>query len=88
MAKVLIVYYSRSGNTKRMAEHVANGARETGVQVDLKSVEEIDLDELQQAVAPLLYRLECAADIIDILIENMRPFPFTWDHHLLDAGGE
>ena len=27
MAKMLIVYYSRSGNTEKMAEAVAEGAR-------------------------------------------------------------
>ena len=31
MAKILIVYYSRSGNTKEMAQHVENGIKEVYV---------------------------------------------------------
>ncbi len=38
---VLVVYYSKSGNTKLMAESVAAGARSSGkVQVQLKTVGE------------------------------------------------
>lgn len=47
MAKVLVVYYSRSGNTRAMAEHVAAGCREVpGVQVDLKPVADVTPDDL------------------------------------------
>jgi len=43
MARVLIVYYSRSGSTGQMAEEVAAGAREVkGAQVELKKVAEVD----------------------------------------------
>ena len=54
MAKVLIVYYSRSGNTKKMAEHVAEGARTAGGEVTLKRVEDTSVDELQAADAVIL----------------------------------
>jgi len=33
MAKLLIAYYSRSGNTERMAELIEEGARIEGVEV-------------------------------------------------------
>jgi len=47
MAKVLIVYYSRSGNTAKMAEAVAEGAKEVrGTEVTLKKVEQVSPDEL------------------------------------------
>jgi NAD(P)H dehydrogenase (quinone) len=47
MAKVLVVYYSRSGNTKAMAEHVTAGCQEVaGVEVDLKPVADITPDDL------------------------------------------
>ena len=46
MSKVLVVYYSRSGNTKKMAELVAQGARDAGAAVDLKSVKEVGADDL------------------------------------------
>ena len=43
MAKVLIVYYSGSGNTAKMAEYVAEGARDAeGAEVALKNVAEVD----------------------------------------------
>ena len=49
MAKVLIVYYSRSGNTAKMAELVAEGAREVqGADVTLKKVAEVDPKGLAQ----------------------------------------
>ncbi|MFH1783529.1 MAG: NAD(P)H-dependent oxidoreductase [bacterium] len=46
MSKIAVIYYSRSGNTRQMAELVAEGAKEDGVDVDLKKVEEFDLDTL------------------------------------------
>ena len=47
MAKVLITYFSRSGNTEKMAEAVAAGARRVaGVEVDLRPVEEVSVDDL------------------------------------------
>ncbi len=46
MAKVLVVYYSRSGNTEKMAQLVAEGAESKGAQVKLKSVQEVMVDEL------------------------------------------
>lgn len=41
MKKVLIGYYSRSGNTKKMAEYIAEGVRLTGNSVDLKKISEV-----------------------------------------------
>lgn len=46
MARVLVCYYSGSGNTKRMAELVAEGAEKAGVQVDLKEVGKVSRDDL------------------------------------------
>ena len=46
MVKILVGYYSRSGNTKAMAEAVAEGARSKGAGVDLKAVGDIDVDSL------------------------------------------
>jgi NAD(P)H dehydrogenase (quinone) len=43
MAKVLIVYYSRTGSTARMAELVAEGARSVaGTAVVVKKVDEVE----------------------------------------------
>lgn len=38
MAKALVIYYSRSGNTKKMAEQIAKGIEKEGVNTDLKDV--------------------------------------------------
>ena len=47
MARVLIVYYSRSGNTQKMAEAVREGVEETGgVDVEVKKVEETTPEDL------------------------------------------
>jgi NAD(P)H dehydrogenase (quinone) len=46
MVKILVCYYSRSGNTKKMGELIAEGAREERVTVDLKNVKDIDSDDL------------------------------------------
>jgi len=46
MARVLVIYHSRSGNTERVAQLVAAGAEEAGAEVVLKKVEETDPQEL------------------------------------------
>ena len=48
MVKILICYYSKSGNTERMAEEIAEGmkASKADVKVDLKKVEEVDVKSL------------------------------------------
>ena len=38
MPKILVAYYSRSGNTKTMAESVAQGVKESGETCDLKEI--------------------------------------------------
>lgn len=50
MPKVLVVYYSRSGNTKKMAEFVAQGVENVkDVDVELKAVRETQVEELLDA---------------------------------------
>lgn len=46
MAKVLVVYYTRTGNTKAMAKLVAVGAEREGAHVTLKDVEELGADSM------------------------------------------
>jgi NAD(P)H dehydrogenase (quinone) len=46
MAKLLVVYYTRTGNTKAMAEFVAAGAEKQGAVVALKDVEALNPDAL------------------------------------------
>jgi NAD(P)H dehydrogenase (quinone) len=46
MARVLVAYYSRSGNTREMADHVAEGVREAGGRVDVRPVTDVSVDDL------------------------------------------
>ena len=49
MPKVLVIYDSRTGNTEKMAVEIAGGAATTGVDVDLKKVDDANLDDLANA---------------------------------------
>ena len=51
MVRILVVYYSRSGNTQKMAELIAEGARGDGVEVEVKDVESTEADDLVAADA-------------------------------------
>jgi NAD(P)H dehydrogenase (quinone) len=47
MPRMLVAYYSRTGNTKRMAEEIAAGAGEVpGLQVDLRPIADVPTDNL------------------------------------------
>jgi NAD(P)H dehydrogenase (quinone) len=43
--QVLVLYYSKGGNTKRLAEEVAKGVESTGLKALLKSTEEVTKDD-------------------------------------------
>lgn len=44
--KILIIYYSRTGNTETMAEAIAQGVKDKGVAYDLKEITTVTVDEL------------------------------------------
>lgn len=46
--KMLIVYDSRSGNTEKMAQAVAEGVKAAGVEAVLKKVDDASVDEIPQ----------------------------------------
>jgi NAD(P)H dehydrogenase (quinone) len=47
MPRVLVVYYSKSGNTRKMAEYVAQGVGKVeDVDVELKAIRETQVEEL------------------------------------------
>ncbi len=48
MARIIVVYYSRTGNTEKMAKEVAKGAMEEGLETIVKSVEETNPEELKE----------------------------------------
>ena len=55
MPRMLIAYYSRTGNTKALAESIAAGAKETeGIEVTLKPVQQVQARELLSYQAIIL----------------------------------
>ncbi len=46
MAKGIVIYYSRSGNTKEMAEIVAEAMNKAGLKTDCKSAEKVKANDL------------------------------------------
>lgn len=46
MAKGIVIYYSRSGHTKEMAEIIAESMNEAGLSTDCQSVDKVKADDL------------------------------------------
>ena len=46
MAKGIVIYYSRSGNTKAMAELIAESMNQAGLSTDCKSVDAVKAEDL------------------------------------------
>lgn len=46
MAKAIVIYYSRTGNTKEMAEIITKSMNETDLQTECKSVSDVRAEEL------------------------------------------
>ncbi|MCS7151573.1 MAG: flavodoxin domain-containing protein [Endomicrobia bacterium] len=46
MSKIIIIYYSETGNTKKMAELIAESVKEEKVDVVVKNVEDTNVKEL------------------------------------------
>ncbi len=44
--KILVIYYSQTGNTKSMAKEVTEGVKAEGIDVELKDVEKVKSKEL------------------------------------------
>ncbi len=47
--RLLIIYYSGTGNTRRMAEEISKGAEQLGIDVEEKRAEDCRLDDLVKA---------------------------------------
>jgi len=48
MPKILVAYYSATGNTKKLAEAISEAILSEGVKVDLKKIEDIKVDSLPE----------------------------------------
>lgn len=74
---VLITYYSKTGNTHQMAEAVARGAaRVQGVQVILKTVNEVSTQDLLDAGAIIVGSPVYNANVAPAVMEFMTSWPF------------
>ncbi|MDR0404004.1 MAG: flavodoxin [Treponema sp.] len=72
MKKVLVVYWSGTGNTETMARQVAGGAEEAGAEVTLKPVSEASSGMVKEAAA---LAFGCPAMGAEVLEESeMEPF--------------
>jgi NAD(P)H dehydrogenase (quinone) len=63
MAKVLVLYYSAYGHIEKMAEAVAEGAREAGATADIKRVPELVPEEIARNAH---FKLDQAAPIAKV----------------------
>ena len=63
MTKVLVLYYSAYGHIEKMAEAVAQGAREAGAEVDIKRVPELVPEEVAKKS---YYKLDQKAPVATI----------------------
>lgn len=63
MAKVLVLYYSAYGHIEQMAEAVAEGARETGAQVDIRRVPELVPEDVARKSG---FKLDQAAPVAKV----------------------
>ncbi len=75
MASGLVLFYSRSGNTKTMAKAIADAMNETGLSTACKSVSEVRIEDLLKADAILVgsptYYGRAAAPIAQLFDETV-----------------
>ncbi len=76
MAKAIIIYYSRTGNTKEMAELIAEGIKRKGLEVEVKKVQDTKADELLKYDAIIIgsptYYGTMAAEIKKLLDDSVK----------------
>ena len=68
MAKVLVLYYSAYGHIEKMANAVAEGAREGGAAVDIKRVPELVPPDVAKAS---YYKVDQAAPMHIFLLRHL-----------------
>jgi NAD(P)H dehydrogenase (quinone) len=76
MPKVIVIYYSRSGNTESMAKLVAEGVKSEGLEVECKKVQDTKLDDLINADGIIIgsptYYGTMAAEIKKLLDDSVK----------------
>lgn len=75
MAKGLVVYYSRSGNTKKMAEIISKSMNDNGLPTECKTTEQTKVDDLLAADAIVMgsptYYGQMAPAIMQLLTDSV-----------------
>jgi flavodoxin I len=80
MEKILVVYWSGTGNTEIMAEKIRDGIESTGIKVDLKTVDVVSPDDVlkYEKIA-----FGCPSMGVEILEEDeFEPFFESIESHL------
>ncbi len=76
MAQALVIYLSRTGNTKKMAELVAEGIKNEGVEVVIKEAKDVVADELLKydaiAIGSPTYYGTMAAEIKKLFDDSVK----------------
>jgi NAD(P)H dehydrogenase (quinone) len=76
MAKALVLYYSRSGNTRKMAQVIGEAIGKEGVEAKVMDVKEVKADELLQydsiAIGSPTYYGTMAAEIKKLLDDSVK----------------
>jgi NAD(P)H dehydrogenase (quinone) len=76
MQKALVLYYSRSGNTKKMAELIREGIEKEGIEASIKDVKDTKADELLKydaiAIGSPTYYGTMSAEIKQLLDDSVK----------------
>ncbi len=72
MDKIIVAYWSQTGNTKAMATAIGTGVKETGKECEVLDISNVSMDELKQVSS---FALGCPAMGAEVLEEcEMEPF--------------
>lgn len=76
MVKAIVIYYSRGGNTRRLAEMITTALKEENVEVCMKSVSDVKVEELLQydgiAIGSPTYYGQMAGEVKTFLDETVK----------------
>ena len=76
MAKILIAYYSRTGNTEEMANIISDALKQEGDEADLKNIHEVSVDSLLEYDGIILgtpvYYGAMAGDVKKLLDDSVK----------------
>lgn len=76
MAKIMVIYYSRTGHTKKMAELIAEALKKEAVEVTLKDVKDTQVNELLEydglVIGSPTYYGSMAAEVKKLLDDSVK----------------